>query len=57
MYMLGIAVVGIFIGAAGAEILRCTKPDLLVKIEQKVKSFINPDPPASEGKSNGLKKK
>ena len=54
--MLGIAVVGIFIGAAGAEILRRTKPDLLAKIEQKVKSFVNPEPPASKGKGGGSKK-
>lgn len=52
MYVLGIAILGIFIGAAGAEILRCTKPDLLCKIEQKVKSFVNPEPPADGGEES-----
>ena len=39
MSLLGLGVVGVVIGAAGAELLRATKPEFVKKIEESAKRF------------------
>ncbi len=46
MSVLGLALLGVLIGAAGSEILRATRPDVVKKIEDSAKRFV-----ASFGKS------
>ena len=39
MSLLGLALMGILLGAAGSEILRVTRPDLVKKVEDSAKDF------------------
>lgn len=41
MGMLGFAVLGIVLGAAGTEFLRVNKPELIEKVESAAKRFID----------------
>lgn len=41
MGMLGFAVLGIVLGAAGTEFLRANKPELIEKVESAAKGFID----------------
>lgn len=40
MYMAGLALLGIVFGAAGAELLRSSKPELVKKMENRVRLFV-----------------
>jgi len=40
MSLFGLALLGVLLGAAGSEILRATRPDLVKKIEVLAKSFV-----------------
>lgn len=46
MSVLGLALLGVLIGAAGSEILRATRPDVVEKIEDSARRLV-----ASFGKS------
>ena len=41
MLSVGVALLGIVLGAAGAELLRACRPELIKKIEDRARSFIN----------------
>jgi len=40
MSVLGLALLGVLIGAAGSEILRATRPDVVEKIEDSARRFV-----------------
>ena len=41
MGLLGLAVLGIFVGAAGSELLRKHKPELVKRIEDSAAAFVD----------------
>ena len=41
MALLGLAVLGVFVGAAGSEILRKHKPELVKKVEDSARTFVD----------------
>jgi hypothetical protein len=53
MYLVGLALLGIAFGAAGSEFLRSRKPEMVDKMEKRVRSFIAGvmDPPEPENQS------
>ena len=51
MAFVGLALLGVVVGAAGTEILRAKKPELVEKIEEGAKRFVDrflPSTPAEE---------
>ena len=52
MYLVGLTLLGIAFGAAGSEFLRSRKPELVDKMEKRVRLFIAGilDPPEPESK-------
>ena len=41
MVLIGWAVLGILLGAAGTEVLRASKPELIKKVEDSAKRFVD----------------
>lgn len=41
MLSIGLALLGIFLGAVGAELLRALRPELIRKIEDRARSFVD----------------
>jgi len=41
MSMVGLALVGVLVGAAGAEFLRATKPDSVKRLEESARRFVD----------------
>ena len=40
MSLFGLALLGVLLGAAGSEILRATRPDLVKRVEDFAKGFV-----------------
>jgi len=55
MNLFGLALLGVLLGAAGSEILRATRPDLVKQIEALAKRFVKSFG-ASESDAEGPKK-
>jgi hypothetical protein len=41
MGVIGLALLGVVLGAAGVEVLRAKKPEMIEKIEDKAKHFVD----------------
>jgi hypothetical protein len=56
MGMIGLAFVGMVLGAVGTEFLRAKKPELVEKIEDSARRFVDvihlSEPAGEEGKEN-----
>ncbi len=54
MGTIGLALLGVFLGAAGTEVLRAKKPEVIEKIEDTARRFVDSVCPS---KSDNKKKK
>jgi len=52
MGVIGLALLGVVLGAAGAEVLRAKKPELIERIEDAAKRFVDSVGPAKSGSND-----
>lgn len=50
MGTIGLALLGVVLGAAGTEVLRAKKPEVIEKIENKAKGFVDSICPSTSDK-------